>query len=187
MMSPKIRFKGTMFLLGTCVVVQVLAGFVPDLAGAMAFSAAWPFPLNLITLVAHQFGHGGWGHLMGNFTFGLPFMLFLESKLGRQRLVEMYLLCGVCAALCQTLLAGYGPMIGSSGAIFGLAVAACMEFGDTKLEHAIALLLAAAMLLPQIAMGPYEALTGVAYFAHVGGALGAMFLSKKLYATERTL
>ena len=62
-----------------------------------------------------------------------------------------------------------------------------MAFGDTKVDHAVSLLLAAVMLLPQIAMGPMGFLTGVAYYAHVGGALGAMFMSKKLFSDGKML
>lgn len=76
-------------------------------------------------------------------------------------------------------------MLGASGAIFGCAVGACLEFGETKLDHTLALLLAAVMLVPQIAMGPDGALMGIAYYAHVGGALGALMMSKWLYSADK--
>jgi membrane associated rhomboid family serine protease len=189
----KIRtmFPGTLFLLGTCLLIRIIGDFCPALTEALALVPGRGLWFSLLGLITHQFVHGGWPHLIGNFEFGLPFLLYLEYTLGKKRFLEMYILCGITAALLEMLIGGMPlesmGLLGSSGAIFGCVVGACLEFGDTKVDHVLALGLACVMLVPQIAMGPYGFLTGIAYYAHVGGAIGAMMMSKKLYSRSERL
>ncbi len=72
-------------------------------------------------------------------------------------------------------------MIGSSGAIMGVMAGACMAFGNTKLEHVVGLGLLLFLLTMNIMSAPMEAMEGIAYWGHIGGALTAMLLSARFF------
>jgi len=54
-----------------------------------------------LTLIAHQFLHAGWFHLLGNMLFLWVFGDNVEDRLGRLPYLAFYLACGVGAALVQ--------------------------------------------------------------------------------------
>lgn len=179
MLSRITKYPGTLFLLLACVSVRLLNDCFPDTTLMLAFEArGWT---GWAAIVSHMFTHAGWGHLIGNFKFGLPFMAYLESRVGRSSMEQYFVLCGIFAALFQALLGPpFAVMAGSSGAIFGCAVGACVQFGETKFDHAVGILLVSLMLIPQL---HYAAEGGgdVAFWAHVGGAVGGMLLSQRFH------
>ena len=150
----------------------------------LAFDATqWTAPLTLIT---HMVAHGNWEHLLGNFGFGLPFMLFLERKLGKEAFLRFYVICGLAAVLLNLTIMGAGMgMIGSSGAIMGVMAGACMNFGEGLLEHCIGVALLTMLLVPNIIMAPLQPLIGVAFYGHIGGALCGMVLSARVHQAKR--
>jgi membrane associated rhomboid family serine protease len=74
------------------------------------------------TIFTSMFLHGGLMHLGGNMLYLWIFGDNIEASLGRVRYLIFYLLCGIAAALGQTLVAPDSaiPMIGASGAISGV-------------------------------------------------------------------
>jgi len=174
------KYPATTFLLATSLFLQVLFTLFPSTMDFFAFNpSAGPF--GWIGLITYQVSHGSWSHLIGNFTFGLPFLVFLEGKLGRKKLLEFYFLCGLAAALFNLHLYGPTSCIGSSGSIFGIMVGACLAFGESVQEHLVALAFLLALLLPQLALAPFQAFVGVAFYAHIGGAIGGILLASRLY------
>lgn len=177
------KLSGTMELLLVSVLLQLLCTIDPNIMDALAFT-----PISLtapLTLLTHMVSHGNWMHLLGNFSFGLPFMLFLENKLGKSRFLSFYVLCGLGSALLNLSMVGpEQSMIGSSGAIMGCMAGACMAYGNTKLEHAVSLGLLMFLLTMNIVAAPMEALTGIAYWGHIGGALVGMLLSSRFYPSK---
>lgn len=138
----------------------------------------WP-----VNLISYQLSHGGWAHLLGNFTFGLPFMLYLESKLGKKKFLEYYTSCGLFAAAFHLLLSGSsGGVIGSSGSIFGCMVGACLMYGETKEDHILAVAFLLLMLIAQLASATSNPFSMVAYWGHIGGGIGALILSARAYS-----
>lgn len=93
---------------------------------------------------------------------------------------DSYVLCGLASALLQGLMQGDGGMIGSSGAIFGMATMACMVYGESLLEHVLAVLMMLCLLIPQIAVLPEAALMGVAVWGHIGGGLLGLVLASRI-------
>jgi membrane associated rhomboid family serine protease len=73
----------------------------------------------LLPLVAHQFVHAGWLHLLGNMLYLWIFGDHVEDRLGSGIFLVFYLIAGVVAAIGQALIAP-APMVGASGAIAGV-------------------------------------------------------------------
>lgn len=120
----------------------------------------------------------------------------LEQRWGRKFFLTYYFVCGVGAALIYTVgmwIYAYGsgnvngltaPVVGASGALFGLMLAYGMLFGERivhfmmlfpmKAKYMVMILGAiqiVSMLTSQVAGG------GVAYLAHLGGLIsGYLFL-----------
>lgn len=151
--------------------------------------------------VTYMFLHGGIGHIFSN-MFGLViFGPALESYMGSKRFLWYYLITGVGAALFYSGLNAYDasfyffdsepyynimatPMVGASGAIFGLLAA----FGVLFAEVELMLLFFPVPIKAKyfvILYGLYEIYagrsgieSGVAHFAHVGGLIVGFVLIK---------
>ena len=69
-----------------------------------------------------MFLHGGLLHVGGNMLYLWIFGDNVEDRMGHVRFLVFYLLCGVAAALAQTLMQPDSllPMVGASGAIAGV-------------------------------------------------------------------
>jgi membrane associated rhomboid family serine protease len=146
-------------------------------------------------IVTHMFMHGSIGHLFFNmfglFMFGPP----LESVWGPKRFLTFYMIAGF-GALGLHLLASYleiqmmggssylinVPMLGASGAIFGLLAGFGMLFPNSIIMLLIPpipikakyFVLIYAVL--ELFLGVSNLTGGVAHFAHVGGALFGVLL-----------
>lgn len=175
------KYKGTFTLLGISLVLQVLCTLYPPLTEMLCFQLGLMAP---ITVFTHMVAHGGWMHLIGNYSFGLPAMMYVEGKLGKTKFLDLFFFCGLVGALLNALVMGNEPMIGSSGAISGIFAAACCLFGHTKVEHLTALGVLGAFFLGQVLAWPTSSFTGIAVLAHVGGAFAGMVLVHRLYAPE---
>src|SRR6185312_13821551 len=75
-----------------------------------------------LSILTSMFMHGGWMHIIGNMLYLWIFGNNIEDTLGHVRFVLFYVLCGVAAALTQSLINTHSavPMIGASGAIAGV-------------------------------------------------------------------
>lgn len=141
------------------------------------------------TLLTHMFVHGGWMHLLFNmialFFFGPP----LEKKLGGKKFIQYYLLCGLGAALISLALTpwvGSKPMVGASGALFGVFLGFALNYPDTKVYLMFLIPVRAMTLLwggAAFSLGVTGAVvffgleTRVAEWAHFGGPLtGLLYL-----------
>jgi membrane associated rhomboid family serine protease len=69
-----------------------------------------------------MFLHGGFLHFAGNMLYLWIFGDNVEDRMGHGRFLVFYLLCGIAAALAQTIAAPSSvvPMVGASGAIAGV-------------------------------------------------------------------
>ena len=160
---------------------------------AMFFPASEYFkPYQIVT---HMFMHGDIGHLFFNmfglFMFGPP----LESVWGPKRFLSYYLITGF-GALGLHLLATYFeiqmmggssflinvPMLGASGAIFGLLAGFGMLFPNATIMLLIppipmkAKYFVLIYAVIELFLGVSNLNAGVAHFAHVGGALFGVLL-----------
>jgi len=182
------------------LIINVLMFFGTNLLGEnIRMSLALYFPgseyFRPYQLVTHMFMHGNLSHLFFNmfalYMFGPP----LEALWGERRFLFFYLFSGV-GALGLHLLVTYIelssgsipaevvniPMVGASGAIFGLLAGYGMSFPNNIIQ----------MIFPPIAMrakyfvliyaalelffGLQRVMPEIAHFAHLGGALFGFLL-----------
>lgn len=116
--------------------LYLLQGWLPEGGLAFAFQPAsllagswWP------GLLTAMFLHAGWAHVgmnaAGAIAFGPPVARLMPGARGAAGFILFYMACGLAAAL------GYGlvhlgsevPMVGASGAVFGLMGAAIRLLG----------------------------------------------------------
>lgn len=164
-------------------------------------------------VLTSMFLHGGWLHVLGNMWFLWIFGDNVEDVLGHGKYLVFYLLCGLAAALTQTVVNPYSrlPMVGASGAIAGVMGAYLVKFPRAKIVVLVFIFIffttvdvsAWIMLLYWFALqffGGFDSITtsqysqggGTAFFAHVGGFIAGVLLIKvmgtrQVYSRRRDL
>lgn len=144
-----------------------------------------------VSWLTYQFMHAGWFHLFCNMMMLLLFSAALEQTVGALALVCIYLLSGFAGAGIFILLspASLAPMIGASGSLSGIMAfyAAYEKKKRVSFFYFISPLkgyfgwiyLPTLMLFPLCFLSdfagylstPIEIGAGIAYSAHIGGAL----------------
>lgn len=145
-------------------------------------------------VITYMFLHIGLWHLVLNMLMLWFFAPAIEASWGRREFLKFYLFCGIVAGLCSFLVSPHStvPVIGASGAIFGVLVAYALVFPDTaillffffpmKMKHAVVVLVLINLL--GAISSPYS---GIAYFAHLGGGLFGYLYLKREYLIFRFL
>lgn len=149
--------------------------------------ALWPigeqfWPWQLFT---YMFLHGGFGHLFFNMFALWMFGMELENLWGSKRFLTYYLACGLGGAVANLfvapLLGQAAPTVGASGAVFGVLVAFGMLFPDRPIYLYFLLPVRAKYFISvyialELFYGVTGSSSGVAHFAHLGGAaVGALY------------
>jgi membrane associated rhomboid family serine protease len=146
-------------------------------------------------IITYMFMHGGFTHIFFNmfalYMFGTP----VEMSWGPKKFLFFYLFTGLGALVLQFIVqyveisqqsvsmeAMNIPMLGASGAVFGILAAYGMQFPNSIIQLIIPpvrmkakyfVLIYAAL---EIFLGMRNFMPGVAHFAHVGGALFGFLL-----------
>ena len=159
---------------------------------AMFFPASPLF--RIWQVVTYMFMHGGFWHIFANMWGLLMFGGALERTIGSKKYITLYFLAGLGALLLHTGIQFIQidaqsadmilktPMLGASGAIFGVQVAYAMMFPDSvwtlvfppvslKAKWFIAIFIGI-----ELFTGVTGTVGGVAHFAHLGGALVGFLL-----------
>lgn len=169
--------KRMMSLLFGIFVVYQFAASRDDLLDLMRFGANSGFLVRegeWFRLVTYQFLHLGWLHLFMNLLalkyFGPP----VETILGWQMFLGVYLFSGVCGGIA-TALNGAGLSVGASAAVLGLlGVAISLElFGGPRakaLSRQGQFSTLVFILIVNLAIGAVE--KGIDNSAHLGGLAG---------------
>ena len=149
------------------------------------------------SLFTHMFMHADVSHFLGNMIFVGPFAFYMEHKLGPQKFLQLWLGSGLFAAGLFIFTAPFTQAfaaIGSSGACAGIAAAAMYSFGKRKSEKALCLFALCLFFGKELFYGLVSILEassgggGIAYWAHVGGAIGALLILPHLRdASPRSL
>lgn len=157
-------------------------------SGLMAIFALWPInsenfrPYQLFT---HMFTHADFIHILFNMFNLWMFGRILESVWGPKRFLTFYLICGIGAAAThlavQYFVGGDAPAVGASGAVMGVMVAFAYLFPNTELMLYLAIPVKAKwIILALIAFDLFAGLgktsTGIAHWAHLGGAATGFIL-----------
>ncbi len=143
-------------------------------------------------LVTYMFLHADFWHIFlnmwGLFLFGKP----LEQYLGNRRLLLLYFISGIIGGLCWLILNWHPEnalspyLLGASGAVMGVMMAASMLFPDTRIMlilPPIPMRLRTFMfwyIIIEVLLTVSKANTGIAHLAHLGGILGGFLYMRQL-------
>lgn len=151
--------------------------------GALSLGVPW---FHTYQYVTYMFIHANFEHLFFNMFALWMFGRTLEYRLGSQRFLVYYMVCGIGAALIQygvAQLLGELPMflVGASGAVMGLLLAFGVLYPNATIM----------LLIPPIPMKAkwfviiyavielflgWRGVGQVAHFAHVGGMVWGLLL-----------
>lgn len=154
--------------------------------------------------LTHMFMHGGWMHILFNMYTLVMFGMVVERVLGTKRFLLLYFITGFGAVALHTgvewlevrhmLSAGdpsaqiaytnllRTPMVGASGAIYGVLVAFAMLYPEARMTLLFppvtldAKWMVIIFIGLELLMGVTGSQVGVAHFAHLGGALFGFLL-----------
>lgn len=115
-------------------IVDSSAGLQQEFKDASFLKANQFRPLQIIT---HFFSHSlsDFFHIIFNMFVLFSFGPILEMVMGAKRFLAFYLFCGVVGGILLALLdPSIAPVVGASGAIFGVMVAFAMYFPKQKLN-----------------------------------------------------
>lgn len=145
-----------------------------------------------MTLLTSMFLHGGWMHLIGNMLYLWILGDNVEDCMGHVRFLIFYLVCGLAAVMTHMLIdtGSTVPLVGASGAISGVMGAYLLLHPTARINVLIWILifvrvvpvpagiaLAAWIGLQFVnAAGTPSSGGGVAFWAHIGGAVAGMVL-----------
>ena len=168
-----------------------------DSLGRLRYAVFYPTSpyFHSYQVVTYMFMHGGTAHIFFNMYALYMFGTAVETVWGPKKFLFFYLFTGFGALALQLIVqaiefnyfganpAGANvPMLGASGAVFGILAAYGMQFPNNVLRLLIPpislkakyFVLIYAAIEIGLGLSPFK--TGVAHFAHVGGALFGFLL-----------
>lgn len=168
-------------------------GLVPARYSIPQISAYFTGSQQVFSFISFMFLHGGIWHLLGNMWSLYIFGDNVEDRLGHVRYLLFYLICGIASGLSHLTLNMNSniPTIGASGAIAGVMGAYFILHPRAKiltlipiffipyfLEIPAYFFLGVWFVLQFInAAGSHSHISGVAWWAHIGGfVFGIIFL-----------
>jgi membrane associated rhomboid family serine protease len=140
--------------------------------------ALWPTEtdiLNITQWITHMFLHANLLHIVINMIVFISFGPIVENYLGK-KFLNLYLLAGIVGALLHIIVTGStNPMVGASGAIFGVFAATMLIDPDMKVYLFFIIGLKIKWIVPIILISElfsaFTTVDNVAHYAHIGGAL----------------
>jgi len=179
---------GVKILLGVNIGVFILQQFLPQFMNStlgLVPVKVWS-RLHVWQPFTYMFLHGSFLHLLFNMFFGLwMFGKEIENSWGTKEFLKFYFICGVGAGLFNTMFEPMStiPIVGASGAIYGILVAFAMIFPDTviyvwmilpmKAKHFV-ILIGVLEFISSVQGAP----TMIARLAHLGGMVTGYFYIK---------
>jgi len=178
-----------------CIILTNFFAFVLELRGGDAFVLQWSaIPAQItsghhwITILTAMFLHGSWSHILGNMVFLWAFGPEIEDSMNRLRYLAFYLAGGLVAMLAQIAASPNStvPNLGASGAIAAVMGAFLVTYPRDKIRSLLiifvfvrvtlipaALLIGVWFLIQLFNAGAVATVQtgGVAYLAHIGGAV----------------
>lgn len=134
--------------------------------------------------LTYMYVHGGFAHIFFNMFALLMFGPTIEETMGTKKYFIFYTLCGLGSGLFHILINGVGiiPLVGASGAIFGVVTAYGLMFPRNiiyvyfvPMPAIVAIGLFAGI---SILFGVSGVQGGVAHFGHLGGMIIGFILVK---------
>jgi membrane associated rhomboid family serine protease len=193
-------------------VLLIAANFVVfwyELQGGDAFVFTWAaVPANImaghawITIVTSMFMHASWLHILGNMVFLWAFGPQIEDAMGPFKYLIFYLLGGLVAMAAQIVASPNStiPTLGASGAIAAVMGAFLVTFPTHRIRTLLiififvsvrlipaAFLIGFWLLMQFFSVGKVATAQagGVAYLAHIGGALFGLITARLFEDPQR--
>lgn len=156
------------------------------------FSGHVSFEVAFLPLLTSMFLHSGIAHIVGNMLFLWIFGDNVEDYFGHLQYLFFYLVCGIGAGLLHVFfnLSSPLPAVGASGAISGVMGAYIVLYPRARVLTLVFIFLVpipafiilgywfVLQFLGGITTLGAAATGGVAWWAHVGGFLAGIFLTK---------
>jgi membrane associated rhomboid family serine protease len=138
------------------------------------------------TLFTYMFAHSTAGlthvlfNMLGLFFFGPR----VEMGIGSPAFIRLYLIAGVMGGLLSWIITPYSPIVGASGAVFGVQLAYAKFYPRDKIFiWGIIPVEARVLVVIMTVVSLYGGLSGgggVAHFAHLGGYVGAWIYLRRI-------
>lgn len=186
-------FQASLSQQGFIRIIQVY-GLVPA-----HFSISRPF--EIFTIFSSMFMHGSWFHIISNMWTLYIFGDNVEDRMGSFRYLVFYLLAGTVAAVTHVLFTPdlQQPTVGASGAVAGVLGAYFLLFPNSRVVTFIpifilpwfvqipAFIYLGIWFLSQLANGVMlnQAMSGIAWWAHIGGFITGLVLVRAFARPER--
>jgi membrane associated rhomboid family serine protease len=179
-------------------------GLVPARYSVPHIASYFSLGRQIVSVVSFMFLHGGFWHLLGNMWSLYIFGDNVEDRLGPLRYLLFYLLCGMTSGLCHLFfnLHSNVPTIGASGAIAGVMGAYLILYPNSKILTLIPIIIIPWFIeIPAFfflglwfvlqfinATGSHGSISGIAWWAHIGGfVFGIIYLKGFLVLPETGL
>ena len=160
-----------------------------------------PKQASLLTLLTYMFLHGSWAHVLGNMLGLWLFGPHVEEALGKLEYLLFYVGAGIAGGLMHVIFADVFlpvaqtvPLVGASGAIFGVLGLFAVRFWRTRMRvllffnvpavWAVGLFALLQFLAGVVSLADGGANTNTANWAHVGGFTFGMLIAMPLRMRE---
>lgn len=133
--------------------------------------------LSYFRVFSHSMGHGGWNHLLGNFSFILLIGPILEERYKSGPLLIMILLTAIVTGILQTMFFNSG-LLGASGVVFMMIVLVSFTNFKSGSIPLTFILVATLYVGKEVlnAVSPSPSTQNISQFAHIiGGVCGGIF------------
>lgn len=167
------------------VIVYILQQFVPIASGMLSLWGPTTEYFRPYQLFTYMFAHGGFFHIFFNMLVLASTGPILENFWGQKKFLIFYIVTGIGAGVFHILIEMYFfpqtagiPMLGASGAIYGVLMAFGMMFPNMEMMLMFPPIPIKAKYLVWVLGGMTYLMSGsgVAHFAHLGGIVFAFIL-----------
>ena len=151
---------------------QTVPGLEVQLAFIPTYMLARPW-----TIVTYMFVHAGLTHILFNMIALYFFGPRVEQRIGSERFFSLYMISGITGGLLSFVFAPAAPIVGASGAIFGVMLAYARFWPRDRIYIWGVLPIEARWLVIGYTVlslwgGFGGGASGTAHFAHLGGFVG---------------
>ena len=159
--------------------------YFPGVGGLVSLWPVGSCPFAPYQFFTYMFAHGSFMHIFFNMLALASFAPILESHWGDRKLLIFYIITGIGAGVFYAVINYFffpgtgGPMLGASGAIYGILMAFGMVFPNLEIMLLFPPIPLKAKYMVFVMGGITYALDstgGVAHTAHLGGALVAFLV-----------
>src|SRR5271170_215228 len=129
----------------TLIIINVIIFLLQNFASQLyltEYLSLWPLGTSYFEpyqFFTYMFAHGGFGHIFFNMLALASFAPILEQYWGEKKFLFFYLATGIGAGVIYGVINYFffpghqGPMLGASGALYGILMAFGMVFPDLEL------------------------------------------------------